>query len=234
VGVTSGPVCGFEIVTPTDFFGPGTLTLPQGEGGAEYFVHPDGALGRRYPDGREQKAFTRTCDGAGTFVWVDTGITTQDLIDDVIDRARRAAPLPEPDISPPPAAGGIVNLGLWLAVTDVAPAPIRVQAGLVWAQATLAVTDTVWEMGDGTTVTCPGVGVPIEAVVPDLDTVEQGPCGHTYKRSSPDDAPYAMSVTANWAISYTSNAGSGTGGTITRTTTIAYDVDEIQTIGEAG
>jgi hypothetical protein len=43
-----------------------------------------------------------------------------------------------------------------------------------------------------------------------------------------------MSVTANWAITYTSNAGSGTGGTITRTTSIAYDVDEIQTVGEAG
>jgi hypothetical protein len=221
-------------VTPEGFFGAGQLTIPQGDGGVGYFVHPDGALGRRLDDGTEQKAMTETCNGQGDFIWVNTSVTAADLIDDVVDRARQVAPLPDIAISPDPAAGGIVNLGLWLAVNDNRPAPIRAQAGNVWAEATLAITGTTWDMGDGTTVTCEGLGVPIQAAVADLDTPEQGPCGHTYRRSSPDAAPYQLTATATWSITYTSSAGGGDGGTITRSVTVPYDVDEIQTVGEAG
>ena len=82
-------------------------------------------------------------------------------------------------------------------------------------------------MGNGDVVRCDGPGV---AIV-DTDTLDEGPCGYTYRRSSPEDDPYTMSVTATWLVTYQSSAGSGSAGSIDRTLSVDYDVDEIQTIG---
>ncbi len=67
--------------------------------------------------------------------------------------------------------------------------------------------------------------------ITDPDTVEQGPCGYTYRASSPEDAPFELSVTATWDVSYRSSGPSGAAGSIDRTLNVAYDVDEIQTVG---
>ncbi|HSM66141.1 MAG TPA: hypothetical protein VK860_07540, partial [Ilumatobacteraceae bacterium] len=88
---------------------------------------------------------------------------------------------------------------------------------------------TSWAMGNGDVVTCAGPGVPIA----DHDDPGEGPCGYTYRRPSPDGAPYEISVTAIWTVTYLSSGGSGTAGTVDRTLTFPYDVDEIQTIGES-
>jgi hypothetical protein len=136
-------------------------------------------------------------------------------------------PVPSLDLSPAPEAGGIVNLGLWLALTGQDPVTVRAEAGSLWAEATVTLASTTWDMGNGDVVTCDGPGVPIV----DADTMEQGPCGYTYRRSSPDDQPFELSVTATWAVTYRSSGGSGSSGTVDRTASVTYDVDEIQTVG---
>jgi hypothetical protein len=195
--------------------------------GYVFFETGDGHVGRRFPDGREEMVFNRVCPDGSGFTWVDVTVTVQDAIDDAVDRARRAVPAPTLDMNPPPAVGGVVNLGLWLALADAPPVTVRAEAGPHWAEATVTLASTSWSMGNGDVVTCAGPGVAIT----DLDEPGEGPCGYTYRRHSPDGAPYEISVTATWTVSYVSSGASGTAGTVDRTLVFSYDVDEIQTIG---
>jgi hypothetical protein len=126
-------------------------------------------------------------------------------------------------ISPPDRAP--FNLGLWLA-TD-GPTEI-VESGpvgpfTVSVIATLA--DTTFDMGDGTVVACPGGGVPIS----DLDTIDEGPCGHTYTEDLPDGAAIAMQ--GRWEIRYETTIGSGNLGDIHTESALPYETYEIQTVG---
>jgi hypothetical protein len=183
---------------------------------------------RTFPDGRSEQVFARECpDGVGGFTWVDTSITIDDVIDDAVDRARRSVPAPTLDLSPTPEAGGVVNLGVWLSLAGQESVTARAEAGALWAEATVTLVSTSWDMGNGDVVTCDGPGTPIV----DTDTIEQGPCGYTYRRSSPDDAPYDLAVVATWAVTYQSSSGSGSVGSVDRMLSVAYDVDEIQTVG---
>ena len=113
----------------------------------------DGGVVRIFPDGRTEQVFARECpNGVGGFTWVDTSITAQDVIDDAVDRARRAVPAPTLDLSPSPEAGGIVNLGLWLALAGQDPVTVRAEAGSLWAEATVTLASTSWDMGNGDVV----------------------------------------------------------------------------------
>ncbi len=232
-GIRTGPRCSYSALTPQGFFGTGPILLAPPAGGFEYVTHEDGAIGRRFPDGREEKGFTTVCGVSGGFAWVDTSITVQDLVGALRDRARQSAPAPVVDMNPAPDIGGIVNLGLWLAVEDVRPAPIRVEAGPLWAEAEMVISSMEWDMGNGDVVQCADVGVRIQDVVPDLNTVDEGPCGYTYRLSSPEDDPYVVTTTVSWSVTYRSSSGSGTIGDIERSSVFDYDVDEIQTLGMA-
>jgi hypothetical protein len=227
VGVVGAPQpCRWVPATAADGWDPAAYG-DISNSGYVFFENGDGFVGRRFPDGREELVFNRVCPDGSGFTWVDVTVTVQDAIDDAVDRARRAVPTPTLDMSPPPDVGGIVNLGLWLALADQVPVTVRAEAGPHWAEATVTLASTSWSMGNGDVVTCDGPGMPIT----DTDDPRQGPCGYTYRESSPDDAPYEISVTATWAVDYVSSGGSGTAGTIDRTLTVAYDVDEVQTIG---
>ncbi len=87
-----------------------------------------------------------------------------------------------------------MNLGLWLALVGQEPVTVRAEAGSLWAEATVTLASTTWDMANGDLITCEGPGVPIV----DTDTLDEGSCGHTYRQSSPEDDPYTMSVTATW------------------------------------
>ena len=227
-GVT-GPVrpCRWVPATAADGWDPagyGDIT----PSGYTFGATPSGGVVRIFPDGRVEQVFNRECpDGVSGFTWVDTSITIDDVIDDAVDRARRAVPAPTLDLNPPPDAGGIVNLGLWLALAGQDPVTVRAEAGSLWAEATVTLASTSWDMGNGDIVTCDGPGTPIA----DTDTLDEGPCGYTYRQASPDDEPFVMTVTATWAVTYRSSGGSGSVGSVDRTASADYDVDEIQTIG---
>ena len=127
-------------------------------------------------------------------------------------RVTAQMPVPAMNMNPDPSVGGIVNIGLWLAVADPGQVSITASVGPVWATVTARYERTVWEMGNGDWVECAGLGTPIV----DWDTVEQGPCGYTYrwpsapKFTGTDDLAYHASVTGHWVITYaTSSGGSG-------------------------
>ena len=139
--------------------------------------------------GTEQLYVVR-CDGSPTsFRWAaqEASIDPQVVIDAAFSSAQAQIPRPAVDISPSPAAGGIVNIGMWLAVDDPGQVNAFASVGPVWASVTARFTGVTWDMGNGDVITCDGLGTPY---VPGSDTVEQGPCGYTYARASIESAPY--------------------------------------------
>ncbi|MDX2379464.1 MAG: hypothetical protein QNM02_06870, partial [Acidimicrobiia bacterium] len=186
-------------------------------------------------NGKLMTGYWKTCPGsARVLILIDEGVTVQDMIDEVRASIRRRVPQPVANINPAPEHGGFVNLGLWLAIDDPGPISAHAAAGFVSATATAQHVSTQFDFGNGDSVTCQGLGTPIEAVHPDLDTTDEGPCGYTYRQSSPDESPYQVTISSTYAVSYTSSGGSGNLGTITTSRTYPYDVDEIQTIGTRG
>lgn len=167
--------------------------------------------------------------------WVRTGVTAADLIPGVVDVVEGQLQLPVPDVNPAPVNGGIVNVGLWLAVEDQVMAPVSAQAGPnAWITVSPRLASTRYGFGNGDAIDCEGTGVPIRDVHPDLDVLEQSPtCGYTYRTSSPDDDPYRLTVTTVWVLPYTSSQGGGVLTPLERSVTVDYDVDEIQTVGIA-
>lgn len=222
-GQPTRPPCSWTRAVNGDFRDtPGTAT---GEG-----ARPSDPVVQRDASG----AVTRTgwwkeCPPQGAvFVWVEPSVDIESLIDGAAARIRRTTPVPVPDINPPPPAGSIVNLGMWLAVQDPGATVAQVGVAGEWARVEASHTGFTVDFGNGDEVTCDGVGTPIV----DPEVVDEGPCGYTYRRSSPDDTPFQVTITSNYVVTYATSTGrSGTLAPISRSTTFAYDVDEIQTVG---
>lgn len=228
---SSGPVCSWDRMfldrEPDEEFTEGDIPVsPTGVG----------PVVERDINGAPHRLFRRTCEnGAVSDRWVRVGVTVGDLIPAVTDRASALLQLPVPDVNPAPEHGGIVNVGLWLAVEPQSVPSVSAQAGPdVWITVSPALVSTRYDFGNGDGVQCDGTGVAIEEVHPDLEVLEESPwCGYTYRQSSPDDDPYRLSVSAVWALPYRSSQGSGSIPSLERTVTVDYDVDEIQTVGVA-
>lgn len=183
--------------------------------------------------GAASRLYLVSCPGVGsTQRWVALGTSSADLVAGLIDIVEAQLQPPVPDINPAPGDGGIVNLGMWLAVEPQSLQPVTAEAGFAWMTVTPQLSTTEFDLGNDDRVTCDGVGVPIEDVHPDLDVIEPSPtCGYTYRTSSPDEAPYQLTISAVWDLPYTSSDGAGQLPALRRSVTVDYDVDEIQTIG---
>lgn len=115
---------------------------------------------------------------------------------------------------------------MWLAVEPASYEPITASAGPVWMTVTPTSGTTTFEFGNGDRETCDAFGTPII----DLDTLEEGPCGYTFRE------PGLFSITAvtTWLLPFNSSSGSGALEPMARTTTFDYRVREIQTVGVGG
>jgi hypothetical protein len=181
-----------------------------------------------------ETGYWRYCpDGDRDFFWVPNRVDVDALISSAYEEVSASLPSPTLDVNPDPSVGGIVNIGLWLAVADPGQVSITASVGPVWATVTARYERTEWSMGNGDSVECPGLGTPIV----DVDTVEQGPCGYTYewpsapKFTGTDDLAYHASVTGHWVISYATSTGrAGSLDPIDRSTDFGYQVREIQTL----
>lgn len=165
--------------------------------------------------------------------WIPTApaVDIDALVTTAIDQARATVPLPVPDLNPPAAVGAPVQLGLWLAVADPGQLNVVAQVGSVWAAVTARPASVTWDMGNGDTVACDGLGTPL---APGSDVVEQGPCGYTYRRPT-DLGPRSITVTSQWTARLTTSTGaSQTLAPLTASTTFDYRVFEIVTIGGPG
>lgn len=215
---TYGPTCTWTAVTEWD--GDSDLADIGGQ-----VANEDGQLG-----------WIRRCGNNEDFVWVTPSIDPVSLIPGAADRARRLLPLPTPDMSPAPDVGSVVNLGLWFAIIDPVTAPgsttARASVGNAWAEVTGSFSQVSIDPGTGDPpVTCDGFGVPYPQGANDPD---QGPCGYTYRQRSPDGAPYQLTYTITYDLTWrTSDGQSGTLSPVTLAAPFDYVVLEIQTVGTA-
>ena len=178
--------------------------------------------------------YTRLCPGqAPDYVWAADAVDVDALIASAHQSVTARVPAPSMNMNPDPAVGGVVNIGLWLAVADPGQVSITASVGPVWATVTARYRGTTWSMGNGDVVECDGLGTPIV----DVNTADQGPCGYTYrwpsapKFSGTYDLAYHDSVTGHWVVTYATSTGrSGTLAPIDRATQFSYRVREIQTV----
>jgi hypothetical protein len=169
--------------------------------------------------------------------WVPDVVDVDALVASAHQQVSAQVPSPELNMNPEPSVGGIVNVGLWLAVADPGQVSITASVGPVWATVTALYESTTWDFGNGDSVACEGLGTPIV----DLDTADEGPCGYTYrwpsapKFTGTDDLAYHASATGHWVVSYATSTGAGGAlAPIDRTNEFLYQVREIQTVRVAG
>ncbi|MGK2852997.1 MAG: hypothetical protein ACSLE3_02635 [Microbacteriaceae bacterium] len=132
-------------------------------------------------------------------------------------------------ITPEPIEGSIGLVGmpvwLWAANPDAhswGPITATASAGGVTVIATATARQVVWDLGDGTQVTCTNPGTPYQA---SYGKAASPDCGHVYNQSSATQpgGRYTVSATSQWVITW---EGAGQTGTIvlnglTRTAAIA-------------
>jgi hypothetical protein len=110
-------------------------------------------------------------------------------------------------ITPSPGRKGLVGLPTYLWVENPGPrtlGPISDSASQSGVTVTLTakVRRVVWGMGDGTTISCTGVGTPYR----DEYGARPSPtCGHAYKRPG----TYAVTATAVWDVAWTGGGQNG-------------------------
>jgi hypothetical protein len=147
--------------------------------------------------------------------------------------------LPGPSVKmSPPSDAQVVNFKDWLWVDPSSWHPISATAtaGPVSATATATPERVVYDMGNGTTITCNGPGTPYDPnTSPDAQSTN---CGYTYASSSagqPDNR-YPASATIYWSVRWTA-AGAPGGGSLGEipggTTSTPVRVDEIQAVNVA-
>lgn len=150
-------------------------------------------------------------------VWVRAGET---LIDPVVlaHRAVAAMDLDPITIGIVPESGpnrvGLVGLPVWMWVHNATAdtfGPITASAseGPVSVRATANVSNIIWNMDDGTTVTCTGRGTPYADRYGKQDSPT---CGHRYTKTSTDrpDRAYQVTATSHWVVEWTGGGQSGT------------------------
>lgn len=201
-----------------------------------YYPGPGGRASREAPDGEVELGEVRQgCDtGNNRIQWVGTDTPEPDPVDVAGAAAREQVPLPELAINPGLDVGGVVNLGMWLAVSNPEPISVSVTGRGTTVTAVATLTESTWAMGDGTTVTCEAGGVPIERGSSAYSSTEEGPCGHTYRAASRGSG-YDIEVTTTWTVTWSATDGrSGTAADVVRTASFEYEVAEIQTVGTGG
>jgi hypothetical protein len=129
--------------------------------------------------------------------------------------------------------GQLVNLPSWLWIMSATWQPATASASVPGLTVTATATphDSTLTMGDGTTVTCAGPGTPCDPAH-DNPASPSPDCGHTYRQSSagqPGHA-YTVTVTINWAITWTTGGHTSTLPNLTTTATLTVPVAESQAI----
>ena len=191
------------------------------------------------PDGVRRNMYYRDCGGVWQYVWVRDEPPEPVAVLALSDLKSRLIGAPVPELSP--STVGYVNLETWLATDD--PGALSATATIpgLSVTATATVVSTTWTTGDTSDtaddiVVCDGVGVAWTTATPDD---EAAPCGHTYSSHGSDvlgSEPFTITVAHTWHVTWQASTGeSGDLGTINGpTTTITYEVREIQPIGIQG
>jgi hypothetical protein len=140
--------------------------------------------------------------------------------------------LPQPDLRHNPPGEQVVGIPTWLWIDDAwEPRSASATIGDVTSTVSAEPVDVTWELGDGTTVVCPGPGSPYEVARP--PEAQSTDCRHTYiwsSHSHPAGA-YELRARMRYRISWTASTGEGGDlGGLTRAGTVPLFVREIQAL----
>jgi hypothetical protein len=112
-----------------------------------------------------------------------------------------------------PGKIGVVGMPTWMWVKNpgeatTGPMTRSATAGPVTVTAVATLDRVVWSMGDGTSVTCHGAGVPYSA---GWGAQDSPTCGHRYQHTSENQPGMAYTVTATsyWTINWFGGGGAG-------------------------
>ncbi|WP_031510907.1 hypothetical protein [Streptomyces megasporus] len=140
-----------------------------------------------------------------------------------------------PDIISPTSAGRYsVGVPMWLQVgrsaTTYGPNRASASAGGVTVTATARVTRIVWDMGDGSSVTCTGPGSPYRKGYGMRSSPD---CGHRYTTTSASRSSgrFTVTATSTWQVQWTATTGESGEVTTTRQSEVAIGVGEAQAVG---
>ncbi|GGJ60673.1 ATP/GTP-binding protein [Streptomyces brasiliensis] len=191
---------------------------------------------------REGKTvYERVCSVEGqdglvdiTFVGTDPGQNAPAMDPQVVaHQAVDKMLLAGPDIASPRADGKYtVGVPMWMWVnqsaTTYGPNTASASAGGITVTATAKVSKIVWQMGDGSSVTCNGPGTPYQA----SEGMAQSPtCGHVYSKTSAGakSGKYQVTATSTWTIDW---QGGGAAGQLTeiRQTNVQVAIGELQVV----
>ncbi|GAB2717364.1 ATP-binding protein [Kitasatospora kifunensis] len=140
-----------------------------------------------------------------------------------------------PDIATAPGSGkkGVLGMPVWMWATPSAaswgPLQQSASAGGDSVTVTAKVTQIVWTMGDGQTVTCTGPGTPY---TPDKGDAMSPDCGYRYTTTSAGQSSGAFPVTATttWTVHWAGAGQEGDLPPVTKTSTTALTVGEVQVL----
>lgn len=137
---------------------------------------------------------------------------------------------PEPRTNPDAGHRQLVGIDTWLWIDPAAWQPRSATASIPGLSATVTAqpTHVVWDMGDGTVVTCDGPGTPYDTSRP--AAAQSTDCSHLYQHRGIHDA----SATIHWSVTWTATDGDGgTLADVARTTRFTMHVAERQAVGRA-
>ena len=136
------------------------------------------------------------------------------------------------EMAPPAATAQLVNVSSWLWLNPATWKPYTATASIdgVSATATATPEQVVWNMGDGSTVTCHGPGTPYDPSQPNATTN----CSYTWTTPSVGEpgGDYAVSATTKWQVTWTAIGAPG-GGNLGLVAGAAANADVVVTESQA-
>ncbi|ADB73445.1 hypothetical protein [Geodermatophilus obscurus] len=143
---------------------------------------------------------------------------------------------PQIRMAPPPGStSGLVGLPVWMWTertgATVGPVEQSASAGGLTVTAVGRLSRIVWDMGDGTTVSC-GAGTPY----PPGAEGESPDCGHVYAQASSRHVPggaWPVTATSTWTITWSGGGLSGTE-TLELSATADLVVGELHVLNQDG
>ncbi|MBB5998446.1 hypothetical protein [Streptomonospora salina] len=135
-------------------------------------------------------------------------------VEALIDEARAQLELPEPAIGSAPPMGGdmVVRFPVWLWIEPEQWEPRTADVSVDGGSASVTATprEVIWDMGDGTDVTCSGPGTVYDPAVHTAGDASPD-CGHSYELSSKNrpGAEDTVQTRVVWDVAWESSTGEG-------------------------